>query len=175
MLEKIDIHITDHCNLNCRSCTHFSPLAEEFYINIQDFECDLTRLSQLTGGKIGSIFMLGGEPLLHPQLKECFPIARRLFPETNLVIITNGILLPQQTDEFWQACKDSNIQIWVSWYNLKVDYAAVEAKAKEYGVFYGYTSTNKDTEEQKTWGKWKLDKDGQQYWVDSFTHCNVKN
>ena len=34
MLEKIDIHLTDHCNLNCKGCTHFSPLAEDFYLLI---------------------------------------------------------------------------------------------------------------------------------------------
>ena len=41
MIEKIDIHITDHCNLNCVSCTHFSPLAEEFYLDIDIFDRDL--------------------------------------------------------------------------------------------------------------------------------------
>ena len=175
ILEKIDIHLTDHCNLNCRSCTHFSPLAEEFYLSLEGFETDLTRLSQLTNGQIGQIFMLGGEPLLHPELIKFFPIARRLFPETKLIIITNGILLPQQTDDFWQACKDNNIQIWVSLYKLNVDLKEVEQKAREYGVFYGYTSTNRTKEDEKTWGKWKLDLEGKQYWTNSFEHCSVKN
>ena len=96
MLEKIDIHITDHCNLNCKGCTHFSPLSEEFYLNIDNFRTDLARLAALTGAQLGQIFLLGGEPLLHPHLTDFFPIARDLFPNTQIIIITNGILLPQQ-------------------------------------------------------------------------------
>ena len=52
MIEKIDIHLVDHCNLNCRGCTHFSPLAQEFYLDLDSYECDLTRLSKLTRGDV---------------------------------------------------------------------------------------------------------------------------
>ena len=179
MLEKIDIHLTDHCNLNCKGCTHFSPLAEDFYITVEDFEKDLTRLSNLLnnaeGGGIRQIFMLGGEPLLHPQLTEFFPIARRLFPNSKLIIITNGILLSSRDDNFWEACKRSNIQIWVSVYNLAIDTKTAERKAQEFGVFLGYTSTGNDSQNRRNWTKSKLDIDGTQYWVDSFEHCSVKN
>ena len=75
MLEKIDIHITDHCNLNCKGCTHFSPLSEEFYLNPVNFRADLARFAALTGAQLGQMFLLGGEPLLHPHLTEFFPMA----------------------------------------------------------------------------------------------------
>ena len=28
-LRGFELHLVDHCNLNCRGCTHFSPLAEK--------------------------------------------------------------------------------------------------------------------------------------------------
>ena len=121
MLQKVDIHLTDHCNLNCKGCTHFSPLAEKFFLDIDDFERDLTRLSELSKGDVGEMFLLGGEPLLHPEIVDFFPIARNLFPNTKLVVITNGILLPQQDERFWKACKRYNIQLWVSDYTLNID------------------------------------------------------
>lgn len=175
MLEKIDVHLTDHCNLNCQGCTHFSPLAQEFYLDLQDFKNDIGRLAALTGAKLGQMFLLGGEPLLHPQLMQFFQIAREFFPNTQIIIITNGILLPEQPDEFWLACKKSNIRIWVSLYRLKIDYETIDARAKQFGVFCGYTGTRTNEEHKKDWGSWKLDKDGQQYWADAFTYCKVKN
>ncbi|MDY6358684.1 MAG: radical SAM protein [Cyanobacteriota bacterium] len=175
MLEKIDVHLTDHCNLNCQGCTHFSPLAQEFYLDLQDFKNDIGRLAALTGAKLGQMFLLGGEPLLHPQLTQFFQIAREFFPNTQIIIITNGILLPEQPDEFWLACKKSNIRIWVSLYRLKIDYETIDARAKQFGVFCGYTGTRTNEEHKKDWGSWKLDKDGQQYWADAFTYCKVKN
>ena len=175
MLQKVDIHLTDHCNLNCKGCTHFSPLAEKFFLDIDDFERDLTRLSELSGGDIGEMSLLGGEPLLHPEIIDFFPIARSLFPNTKLVVITNGILLPQQEERFWKACKRYNIQLWVSDYTLNMDYKSVEAKAREHGVFLGYTSVAKDEQNRKLWTKYKLDLEGKQYWVNSFRRCAVKN
>lgn len=175
MLEKIDIHLTDHCNLNCKGCTHFSPLSEEFYLKIEDFDKDITRMAYLSRGRIKFIFLLGGEPLLHPNVTEFFPITRELFPKTRIVIITNGILLNKQENSFWQACKDSNIELWISDYSLTLDYKATEAKAREYGVFLGYTSTAKDSENRKLWTKYKLDLKGEQYFANSFKKCSVKN
>lgn len=175
MIEKIDIHLVDHCNLNCKGCTHFSPLAQEFYLDLDTYECDLTRLSKLTKGEVGSIFLLGGEPLLHPHVTEFFPIARRLFPDTKLVMITNAVLLPKQDDSFWQACRDNKIQIWVSKYDLTLDYATVENTAKSYGVFLGYTSTRRTEDGAKEWIKYTLDPEGTQYYVNSSDWCAVKN
>lgn len=175
MIEKIDIHLVDHCNLNCKGCTHFSPLAEEFYLDLDTFECDLTRLSKLTNGAVGSIFLLGGEPLLHPQVTEFFPIARRLFPDTKLVVITNGILLQNRADDFWQACRDNNIQLWISKYDLTLDYDKIQQTAKEYGVFCGFTSLRRTENGDKEWIKYTLDPEGNQYYVNSSDWCAVKN
>lgn len=175
MLEKIDIHITDHCNLNCKGCTHFSPLSEEFYLNPVNFRADLARFAALTGAQLGQMFLLGGEPLLHPHLTEFFPIARELFPNTQIIVITNGILLADQPDSFWEACKKSDIRIWVSLYRLKIDYERIDARAKQFGVFCGYTGTKTNEEDKKDWGNWKLDPEGKQYWIDSFSHCKIRN
>ena len=175
MLEKIDIHLTDHCNLNCKGCTHFSPLAEEFYLKPEDFRIDINRLAALTGAQLKQMFLLGGEPLLHPQILDFFPIAREAFPNTEIIIITNAILLPDQPDEFWLKCKQYDIKIWVSLYRLKINYDLINAKAREFGVFCGYTGTGANEENQKDWGSWKLDPEGKQYWIDSFSFCALKN
>lgn len=47
---KFEVHITEHCNLNCKYCFHFSPLAKEEYLTLEEYERDLARLSELFGG-----------------------------------------------------------------------------------------------------------------------------
>ena len=43
--------------------------------------------------------LLGGEPFLHPQLIELCQIAREIFPDIFLNILTNGIILSDNYPE----------------------------------------------------------------------------
>ena len=38
MIPILHLHLTDHCNLNCRGCDNFSPLAPDTYADINIFE-----------------------------------------------------------------------------------------------------------------------------------------
>lgn len=31
-LDYVEFHLADHCNLNCRGCGHFSPIADETFL-----------------------------------------------------------------------------------------------------------------------------------------------
>lgn len=172
MLEKIDVHITDHCNLNCKSCTHFSPLADEFYLDIKEYIGDIERLSELSKGDIGQIFLIGGEPLLHPQLKYFFQITRLNFPKTRIIVITNGILLNKQDNTFWEACKKSNIEIWLSQYHLNLDYDLMKQTAAKYNVFLGNTTDIGD--DSNNWFKFTFDLNGEQDPVETYNNCALK-
>ena len=46
------VDIVDHCNLNCKGCGHFSPLAPKSFLDIETFETDLRRLNVLLNGEI---------------------------------------------------------------------------------------------------------------------------
>lgn len=66
-LMQIEFHLADHCNLNCKGCTHFSNLVKEPVLaDYEQFRQDLRRLSGLFSN-IYEIFLLGGEPLLNPD------------------------------------------------------------------------------------------------------------
>src|SRR6202012_3133784 len=47
--------------------------------------------------------MVGGEPLLHPDIVELARIARQLRVAPVISLTTNGFLLPRMGDDFWQA------------------------------------------------------------------------
>ena len=113
-LNRFEVHITDHCNLNCKGCSHFCPVADEKYVDVEQFRKDFQCLSQKID--VGTIRLLGGEPLLHKDLPELMQIAREAFPHSAINICTNGILLPTMDDEFWNTAKRYDIKIDMSKY-----------------------------------------------------------
>lgn len=67
---QFNIDIVNHCNLNCIGCGHFSPLATEYFLPVEEFKKDCERLNYLTNGDIERMEIMGGEPLLHPSIIE---------------------------------------------------------------------------------------------------------
>lgn len=136
---KFEVHIVEHCNLNCKQCAHFAPLAEKSCLPVERYERDCRRLSELFGGEMSSIQLMGGEPLLHPQITEIMRITRDAFPVGRIRIVTNGTLLPKMAEDFWEACRECNVEISPSYYPIEFDYDAwgeiVESKQIKYTPF----------------------------------------
>jgi hypothetical protein len=164
---QIEVHITEHCNLKCKGCVHFSPLAGEIFLDPAVFEKDCERLSKITN-KLTVIKLLGGEPLLHPQLISFFEIARKYFKTTVIQLTTNGILLFKQPDEFWAACHKNKIYIEISDYPVNIHIEEIRAKRKKYKVCVGYTVSK-----EKGMDKTSLDLDGAQNARANFASCGA--
>ena len=50
---NFEIHLYDHCNLNCKSCFYFVPLAKpDSYYPLDEFERGIKRLCSLFDGKL---------------------------------------------------------------------------------------------------------------------------
>ncbi|WP_409967519.1 radical SAM protein [Bengtsoniella intestinalis] len=167
-----EFHLVDHCNLKCRGCTHFAPLAEESFLDVEEFRKDIARLSFLTKKRARFINLLGGEPLLHPQAEQFGAIARAYFPDTTIRIVTNGILLEKMSPTFWKTCALHNIEIGVTQYPVDVDYEAGKALAEQYHV--PYISFSGEGVREELW-KLSLDEKGQQRPIENFMHCPRPN
>ena len=79
-LHRLLFHVTDHCNLNCKGCTHFSNIAEKSFADPEAYQRQMIRLTKVFSG-ITEIFLLGGEPLLHPRMASFIDITRESFPQ----------------------------------------------------------------------------------------------
>ena len=92
---KLDVQVCDHCNLRCAGCLHFAPLAPERFLDLGEYERDLRRLAAIEGfgGYFESIVLMGGEPLLHPQVADVVSVTRAILPDENITLCTNGLLL----------------------------------------------------------------------------------
>lgn len=131
-----EFHIVEHCNLKCAGCTHFSPLAKEEFLDPAEFEKDIKRLSNLTRGNTRFINLLGGEPLLHPQICKLLEMTRNAFPNTLIRVVTNGLKLSDMPQEFWDCCKKESIVIGITQYPIDVDYQKVIQEMQTKGIKY---------------------------------------
>ncbi|GHV41005.1 hypothetical protein AGMMS49546_16000 [Spirochaetia bacterium] len=167
-LEGIDICVAEHCNMACYSCNHFSQLAEPVFADLAETERDLKRLSELSGGNIQSIMLVGGEPLLNPELPEFMRVARQYFPGSRIQIITNGLLLLAQKDVFWESAKKYNIVMTPTKYP-GINWEKIEERADTFGYKFDYFGFTENSE--KVSRKFCLDLTGSQNIKKSFMRC----
>lgn len=139
-----EISLADHCNLSCQMCDHFSQLSDPWFVDLEQFDRDIRQMGKIFEHRIGYITLLGGEPTLHEQLIDCIKIVRREFPDSELIILTNGVKLLElehgRNGNLWQVCKEYDVHITVTVYPIKLDYEAIEAKAREYGISLAMSS-----------------------------------
>jgi len=181
-LLKFEVHLTDKCNLNCAGCMHFSPLCKETnLLDLNSYENDCKRVSELTNGRIANILLLGGEPLLHPNIKDFLILTRKYFPEMNpanqtgiIELVTNGILLGEQSDDFWETCKNNKIRIVISDYPVKIMEKTIKDKAAKFNIelrMYKEKIQSKATGSANQWAKIPIDINGLHDNKKSFGKC----
>lgn len=115
ILDYLEFCLTSHCNLCCKGCALFSPLATPTFLDITQHEKDMSRLHTLFDN-INLIRLLGGEPLLNPDIIQIIALTKEYFPSSSLHILTNGTLLSKMDDFFWKNLRLYNVEIDISLY-----------------------------------------------------------
>jgi sulfatase maturation enzyme AslB (radical SAM superfamily) len=125
-----------YCNLNCKGCRNFSPLAKPG--SISDFatiQRDILRLKEIGIDYFWRIFISGGEPTLHPDIFKILELCRVEYPKAVVELVTNGILLKTYTDEKWEILRKLDITISMSNYpSLGSTFKDVLKKIDEHGL-----------------------------------------
>lgn len=130
-LGYLETHLVDHCNLNCRRCSHFAPLSGPKFVDSEAFACDMSRLGELFSN-IRVIRLMGGEPLLHPEVTRFMAVSRQCFPRARIYIVTNGLLLLRMTDAFWTACRVNRVAVDLTVYPpLQKEVADIRERCKK--------------------------------------------
>lgn len=172
----LEVQLAEHCNLGCAYCDHCSPIAEPEFLEPESFAGDMARLSELFGGEMQFIKLMGGEPLLHPEVTEFMRLARESFPVGHILLVTNGLLLPKQPETFWLACKKYDVWVTPTVYPCDIDYASGKELAKKYGVRYmNYDEYCGNDFPVKTMSKQLFDLDALQDPRRSFMMCASGN
>ena len=103
-LKNIEFQIVDHCNLNCRGCAHFSNISEKNSIDARVLVKNMDQFNKRVG-YVYSVALMGGEPLLHPDIVDIIEYTRDRFPISEIRIVTNGLLLDRMPKEFYRTCR----------------------------------------------------------------------
>lgn len=115
-LPYLEFHVCDHCNLNCNGCTHFSPLVNgEKFTDFLQFQKDINRLGELFTN-INEIRILGGEPLLNPELYKYIEEVKKVFPHSFLHVVTNGLIIKNIDEKLMDTCKKAGVIFDISCY-----------------------------------------------------------
>ena len=164
----LQIHLTEHCNLNCKGCTHFSPVACEGYISLDSLEETYVKLKPYLEKWFCRLELLGGEPLLHPNITGILVLTRKYYKDFEFRLVTNGIKLLSMTEAFFRVCADHRITICMSKYPINIDYPAIEKKLSDYGILYRYYG---EYETFKTFRQYKLNPHGIYDPDESYKNC----
>ena len=132
LVEAFELHVVEHCNLRCAHCCNMSPYLDGKTLSAAQIERQLGALAPHLHADVFKI--MGGEPLLHPEITEVL----RAIPRTGIAdtvrLFTNGLLLSKMDDAFWDALD----QLTVSSYSsapVKPDHLAmIVEKARRFDV-----------------------------------------
>lgn len=86
--EPVGIYIGNNCNLSCEQCLTFSNFNFKKWFRWDSFQDYYIEWSNKVDYK--NIYIFGGEPYANPELKEWAVNLKKLWPESNFWILTNG-------------------------------------------------------------------------------------
>ena len=122
VLPFLETMATQVCNLSCAGCTNYSDLTHQGYVRWRDMERDLRTWLEVID--IPDFGIMGGEPLINPEIREWLRGVRRLMPQSQIRFTTNGLLLNRHFDVLDVAHEIGNtvfkIPIWSSLEAFKI-------------------------------------------------------
>jgi len=95
----LEVYITNVCNLACRGCNRYNNYNFKGHQYWDDYADDF----ELWATKIDAelISIIGGEPTLNPDLEKWCSNLRRLWPNTEMMIASNGTYFRPEFDHFY--------------------------------------------------------------------------
>lgn len=102
-IKSLEIHAIHSCNLACQQCSHFSDQLKGQPIPRDQLVSDM----RLWWHKIlpSKVVLLGGEPAAHPNLTQLLHDIRYYFPDSDMLMVSNGFLLPNHPTLGWHLAK----------------------------------------------------------------------
>lgn len=140
----LEVNLADHCNLNCQCCDHFSPIAPPTFLDYDQYVKDIKRLAELTNNHIGIMKLQGGEPLLNERLIDYIYVTREVFPDTNIILFTDGLLLTkwgakEGRNNLWKAVKECCIEVRITRYPIPLNINKIREQLQEYDICFTTT------------------------------------
>jgi organic radical activating enzyme len=108
---SIEYPIVEHCNLSCAHCDHASPLLPAKFASLDQFRRDIESASLVLYAD--ELRVLGGEPLLHPELREFLACAKSSNIAKTVTLVTNGTLLHRVDPRIWEMIDKNCLSVYL--------------------------------------------------------------
>lgn len=105
-LPFVETMITQVCNLSCHGCTNYSDLQHEGYVTWSQGRAWLE--AWLERVDIPDFGIMGGEPLINPEVSDWIYGVRELMPDAKIRFTTNGLLLKKKFEIVEQLAEVGN-------------------------------------------------------------------
>lgn len=135
---QTDVLVTEKCNLACSFCNMFIPHYESpKHRDVESILNDIDLYFNLVD-YVSIFHLVGGEPFLHPNIKDIIEHILEKYSEKidKFIITTNGTILPKQ--EVLRLLKNNNVILSVSNYSNKLE----KLKSKVEKVIETYKENN---------------------------------
>lgn len=130
----LEFILSDYCTLRCKGCGHYSPVAEKVFADADRLDGEMAHLARTCADGLDSVYLIGGEPLLYPELPKAMASMARHFPRQKRYLFTNGLLLDKMDAAFWEAARAGEYIIAITRYPIGQDYDKIEELCRQQGV-----------------------------------------
>lgn len=131
-VEAFELHVVEHCNLRCAHCCNMSPYLADRTLSVAAVE-EMCR-AMAAHLQVDVFKIMGGEPLLHPDLTGVLHAIRRSGISETIRLFTNGLLLHQMSDAFWGALDELTVSNYTSAPVKPALLDGAREKARAFGV-----------------------------------------
>ncbi len=115
-LPYLEYQVADGCNMRCSACSHYSQLVDgPGLLDLKETEKGF-RLLRGFFDNICLIRVMGGEPLLNPELHKYLRMTHEIFPQAVLEVVSNGILITSMSEELTETMKELDVTLYMSYY-----------------------------------------------------------
>lgn len=133
--EYLEVYITNECNLTCSNCNRFNNYNFQGHYYWDNYKTAITAWSKRITAP--TICIIGGEPTLHPELHIWEKNLKKLWPESNIMVQSNGVF----TSEKSRYLKEHDILPVISLHDKKM-FKKHEETIKLYGINVPGTNIN---------------------------------
>jgi hypothetical protein len=111
-VESVELHVVEHCNLRCAQCCNVSPYLPVRTIAVEEIRATCERLRDAVRPQVLKI--MGGEPLLHPDVGGVLRAVRASRVAPRVRLFTNGLLLRSLDDASFAELDELTVSSYTS-------------------------------------------------------------
>lgn len=144
-MKQFDVNLVDHCNMKCKGCLRFSNLVTEpKFADYEQMIRDWKRIKELFWG-VERLKLMGGEPLLNPDICRYIQAAREIFPDADIMVTTNALLINDKCKSLFETMKKYNCYFDISLYDpLRKKIGDIAKMLDDNGVWYEINDSKGD-------------------------------